>query len=81
MLDNLTRILGVELLCAAQGVDFRAPLTTSAALARVVVRVRQEVETLGDDRYMAPDLERAAHMIATGAIIEAAGTPMPELGA
>ena len=77
--DSHTRALKAG--CAAQGVDFRAPLTTSAALARVVVRVRQEVETLGDDRYMAPDLERAAHMIATGAIIEAAGTPMPELGA
>ncbi len=81
MLDNLNRILGVELLCAAQGVDFRAPLTTSAALGRVVARVRQEVATLGDDRYMAPDLERAAYMIASGAIAEAAGTPMPELGA
>ena len=81
MLDNLTRILGVELLCAAQGVDFRAPLATSERLQRVVARVRQEVETLGDDRYMAPDLERAAQMIATGAIIEAAGTQMPELGA
>jgi len=81
MLENLNRILGVELLCAAQGVDFRAPLATSSALQRIVTRVRQEVETLGDDRYMAPDLERAAQLIATGAIIDAAGTPMPELGA
>ena len=81
MLDNLNRILGVELLCAAQGIDFRAPLATSAALQRVVARVRQEVETLEDDRYMAPDLERAAQMIASGAIAEVAGIPMLGPGA
>jgi histidine ammonia-lyase len=81
MLENLNRILGVELLCAAQGIGFRAPLETSERLQRVVARVRQEVDALEDDRYMAPDLERAARMIACGAIIEAAGTAMPELGA
>ena len=79
MVDNLDRILGVELLCAAQGIDFRAPLTTSSALQRVVRRVRQEVETLTEDRYLAPDLERAAQMVASGAVTEAAATPMPEL--
>ncbi|WP_050523644.1 histidine ammonia-lyase [Pseudorhodobacter wandonensis] len=79
MIDNLNRILGVELLCAAQGIDFRAPLRTSAALQRVVTRVRQEVATMGQDRYLAPDLEAAAVMIAAGDIVIAAGTPMPPL--
>ena len=81
MTDNLNRILCVELLCAAQGVDFRAPLSTSIALQRVVSRVRRDVETLGEDRYLAPDLERAAVMIASGDIVTAAGIAMPELGA
>lgn len=81
MTENLNRILGVELLCAAQGVDFRAPLSTSIALQRVVSRVRRDVETLGEDRYLAPDLERAAVMIASGDIVTAAGIAMPELGA
>jgi histidine ammonia-lyase len=79
MIDNLNRILGVELLCAAQGIDFRAPLRTSAALQRVVTRVRKEVATMGQDRYLAPDLEAAAVMIAAGDIVTAAGTPMPPL--
>jgi histidine ammonia-lyase len=79
MIENLNRILGVELLCAAQGIDFRAPLQTSAALQRVVTRVRQEVATMGQDRYLAPDLEAAAVMIAAGDIVTAAGTPMPPL--
>ncbi|MEH6740715.1 MAG: histidine ammonia-lyase [Sulfitobacter sp.] len=79
MNENLARILGVELLCAAQGIDFRAPLSTSGTLQRVVTRVRQEVATLGEDRYLAPDLERAAVMIASGDVVEAAGVDMPTL--
>ncbi len=80
MARNLERILGVELLCAAQGIAFRAPLTTSAALARVVARLRAEVAPLDEDRYLAPDLERAAQMVRSGALIGAAGTALPELG-
>jgi histidine ammonia-lyase len=77
MARNLERILGVELLCAAQGVEFRAPLVTSAPLRRVVARLRQDVATLGEDRYLAPDLEAAARLVAEGAIADAAGLPLP----
>ncbi len=79
MNDNLNRILGVELLCAAQGIDFRAPLATSATLQAVVTRLRLDVEPLGEDRYLAPDLELAATLIANGDIVRAAAIPMPEL--
>lgn len=81
MIENLERILGVELLCAAQGIDFRAPVATSVTLQRVVSRVREDVATLGEDRYLAPDLERAALMISNGDIVTAAGVDMPELAA
>jgi histidine ammonia-lyase len=79
MVANLFRILGVEALCAAQGVGFRAPLATSAPLARVVARLRQDVPPLGEDRYLAPDLEAAARLVASGALAGAAGVPMPVL--
>ena len=79
MLENLTHILGVELLCAAQGVEFRAPLTTSAALARVVSDLRTIVPSLSEDRYLAPDLEQAAQFVRSGAINASAGVNMPEL--
>ena len=81
MTENLNRILGVELLCAAQGIDFRTPLATSGALQRVVTRVRQDVATSGEDRYLAPDLERAAVMIANGDIVAVSGVSMPDLSA
>ena len=79
MVENLNRILGVELLCAAQGVEFRAPLATSAPLQRVVARLRLEVATLGPDRYMAPDLEAAARLVAEAEIAAAAAQPLPSL--
>ncbi|WP_415184733.1 histidine ammonia-lyase [Phaeovulum sp.] len=81
LVANLNVILGVEAICAAQGVDFRAPLQTSAPLRAVVTRLRQDVATLGDDRYMAPDLAAAAALIADGALAKAAGLTLPELSA
>ena len=81
MVENLNRILGVELLCAAQGVEFRAPLPTSAPLQRVVARLRQEVATLGQDRYLAPDLECAGRLVGDGTIAAASGLALPELAA
>ena len=81
MVTNLEFILGVELLCGAQGIDFRAPLKTSETLQRVVSRVREDVATMGEDRYLAPDLELAAAIISSGDIVTAAGVAMPELSA
>ncbi len=79
MIDNLNRILGVELLCAAQGISFRVPLKTSAPLARVIARLRQDVAALGDDRYLAPDLEQAAVLVSNGEITRATQTQLPNL--
>jgi histidine ammonia-lyase len=82
MNDNLGRILGVELLCAAQGIEYRAPLQTGPALARIVARLRQDVATLGTDRPLAPDLETGAKLIRSGAIVESAGPDLlPKLEA
>ncbi|MCB1362650.1 MAG: histidine ammonia-lyase [Rhodobacteraceae bacterium] len=81
MVANLERILGVELLCAAQGVEFRAPLATSPALARVVAGLRGTVTRLSGDRYLAPDLERAARLVGAGDVIAFSGVNMPELSA
>jgi histidine ammonia-lyase len=61
---NLTVILGVELMCAAQGIEFRAPLTTSPVLQSAIGSdPRQSVPSLGEDRYMAPDIARAAAIL------------------
>ncbi|MEO6299162.1 MAG: histidine ammonia-lyase [Paracoccaceae bacterium] len=79
MIENLNAILGVEAICAAQGIDFRTPLPTSAPLRRVVARLRQDVATLGDDRYLAPDIAAATRLIASGELASAAQIPLPIL--
>jgi histidine ammonia-lyase len=80
MNENLAQIVGIELLCAVQGVEFRAPLSTSDRLARVVNRVRAEIAGLVDDRILAPDIERAAGMVRDGTIVATAGIEtLPQL--
>ena len=63
MADNLAAILGIELLAAAQGCDFHAPLRSSPALEHVRARLREAVPTLGTDRAMAPDMAAAMAMV------------------
>ncbi|HET7219398.1 MAG TPA: histidine ammonia-lyase [Vicinamibacterales bacterium] len=67
-LDLATRIVAVEMLCACQGIDLLAPLTTSPALARVHARVRNVVPPLAGDRPPAPDIETIAQLVASGAL-------------
>ena len=79
MAENLNYILGVELLCAARGVEFRAPLQTSPVLQQVLTRLRQDVTRLEEDRYMAPDLEAAKALVADGALLDGLTAELPEL--
>ncbi|MFQ8432393.1 histidine ammonia-lyase [Amaricoccus sp. W119] len=73
MTRNLAVIVGVEAICAAQGIEFRAPLRTSAPIARVIETIRQRIGTMGEDRYLAPDLTAAQAMVEDGVLAEAAG--------
>src|SRR5262249_29887346 len=59
MADNVAAVIGIELLAAAQGCDFHAPLVSSAMLERVRAVVRADVPHLEEDRAMAPDIARA----------------------
>ncbi|HMO09284.1 MAG TPA: aromatic amino acid lyase, partial [Paracoccaceae bacterium] len=79
MLGNLNVILGVEAMCAAQGIGFRAPLRTSPPLQSALAAFRARVPALDHDRYLAPDIAAAAELVAAGALSQAAGLPLPEL--
>jgi histidine ammonia-lyase len=68
MTDNLAGIIGIEAVTAAQGVDFRAPLRTSAELQNAHATIRAAVPALEVDRYMAGDLEAAADLVKSGAL-------------
>jgi histidine ammonia-lyase len=47
----------------------------------VVARLRQDVATLGADRYLAPDIEAASSLVASGAVVDAARLLLPDLSA
>jgi histidine ammonia-lyase len=67
-------VIAVEILCACQALDFHAPLTTSAPLARVHAAVRDCVPTLVDDRPPSSDLSRIVDLIQSGGFEYASGT-------
>jgi len=79
--DNLRRVLAVELVASARGIDLRAPLTPSPATGAVVAALRDVVEGPGPDRFLSPDLLAAEDLIRSGAVNAAAVSGAGELGA
>ncbi|XLZ69439.1 histidine ammonia-lyase [Massilia sp. SR12] len=66
MAQNTAVILGIELLAAAQGIDFHRPLKTSAQLEHVHAQLRSKVSFFDADRFFAPDIEAAKQMVVNG---------------
>ena len=66
MADNLTDIIALEWMTAAQGVEFHAPLETSLVLAQAVARLREVVPTNEGDRFLADDIENARRRLLAG---------------
>ena len=77
MAANASAVVGIELLAAAQGCDFHAPLASSEALEAVRQCLRSEVPALAEDRYFRPDMEAANALVRSGAIAAAAGVALP----
>jgi histidine ammonia-lyase len=73
MAANTARIVAVELLAAAQGVDLRHPLTTSPRLAEAMAIVRGDVAFWDSDRIFAPDLEAMRRRVEAGDFVPLAG--------
>jgi len=66
MVDNAAAVVGIELLAAAQGIDFHRPARSSAKLEEVHAGVRGEVPFYAADRYFASDIQAARHWVQTG---------------
>jgi histidine ammonia-lyase len=73
MAANAGNVIGIELLAAAQGCDFHAPMRSSERLENVRALLRAEVPRLTHDRHMAPDMARASALVTSGALARAAG--------
>jgi len=58
VLDNVRRVIGMELLCAAQGLDFLEPLRPGLGVRTAHDAIRREIPHLVRDRFLRRDLER-----------------------
>jgi len=70
MADNVRGILAIEWLGACQGLDFRTGLKTTPALERARGLLRAAVPYYQEDRFFAPDIERAVELLASGCLNE-----------
>jgi histidine ammonia-lyase len=68
MLDNTAHIVAIEMLAAAQGIDFLRPLKSSAPVEALHARLRMDCASMPADHYLAPDIERAAALVQAGAL-------------
>ena len=68
MIANTAHILGIELLAAAQGIEFLRPLKSSPALEQVHALLRQDISAMAQDRYLAPDMAHATELVTSGAL-------------
>jgi histidine ammonia-lyase len=70
MAGNVSAIVAIELLAAAQGIDLRRPLATSAALSRAHGRVRAAARFWDRDRAFAPDLAAIRAQVERGDYVD-----------
>ncbi|MEO7116467.1 MAG: histidine ammonia-lyase [Caldimonas sp.] len=68
MIANTAHILGIELLAAAQGIEFLRPLASSPPLEAAHGLLRLQCAAMPVDRHIAPDIERATALVQDGAL-------------
>jgi histidine ammonia-lyase len=66
MVDNAAAVVGIELLAAAQGIDFHRPSRSSSSLEEAHAGIRRDVPFYAADRYFAPDIQAAQHWVKSG---------------
>ncbi len=77
MLDNGAAIVGIELLAAAQGIDFHRPSRSSPVLEELHSAMRAEVPFYAVDRYFAPDIDAAQRWVRSGRFAGLVGSLLP----
>jgi len=80
IVDNVRGIVAIELIAAAQGIDFARPHATSPALARAHGLIRERVAPYVQDRRFAEDIAAIKDLIAAGAFGEFVAAFLPSFG-
>ena len=79
VVENLSRILAIELVTSARAIEFRKEFTPAAATASVVKELRTVVAGVGPDRFLSPELEAAVTLVQSGKVVAAAKSVVKEL--
>jgi histidine ammonia-lyase len=80
VVENLVRIIAIETMTAARGIELRAPLTAAPATGAALEALRRAgVPGPGPDRYLAPELARAIGLVGGGELLGAVQTQVGEL--
>jgi len=79
VVENLSRILAIELVTSARAIEFRVGLKPSPATAKVINELRKTVPGVGPDRFLSPELEAATTLVNSGAVVSAAREVVAEL--
>jgi histidine ammonia-lyase len=69
VIGNVEKILGIELLCAAQALDFHRPLKSNKIIGEMHGLVRKQVTHAAVDRVFALDIEKTINMVKDGALL------------
>jgi len=71
--DGLARVLAIELLTAARGIELRAPLRPGPATGAVIAALREAgAPAPGPDRWLSPEIDVAVHFVTGGQAVAAA---------
>jgi histidine ammonia-lyase len=77
---NTEMVVAMEVLCAAQALELRRPLSPARATAAALAAVRQVVPFLPEDRALKPDVDAAIELVRSGALLEAVESATGPLG-
>jgi histidine ammonia-lyase len=70
-IDGLSRVLAIEVMTAARGLDLRGPLEPAVGTGAVLRRVREQVTGPGPDRFLSPEIEAVTALVQSGEVVRA----------
>ena len=70
IVENAERVVGVELMCGAQAIEYRRPLRSSQSVEGAYAAVRKVVPSLVEDRVLSGDMEALADAVRNGAFAQ-----------
>ena len=79
MLNNTTRVIAIEMLSAAQGIDFRAPLKCGRGTSAAFQAIRKEIPFYEKDQYMQPLMLKSLELVKSCRVLDAVEAEIGEL--